>query len=166
SLALCYNRMGKYDLSTATSYQCIQEATERQYYQAIPRFINAEGINLFFKKSHTASIAKLNESLPIFLKTGDYAGETVTYFYLGTNCWNVDARESAVSYFRMVVDMCARTQYSYPDHRESYEFLIDYYKSEGDLEKQLQYIEQLLQVDKFLSRTFKYLSGRVHKEYD
>ena len=50
SLALCYTRLGKFDLGTATNYRGIQEASDREYHNAIPRFINAEGINQYFKK--------------------------------------------------------------------------------------------------------------------
>jgi len=44
--------------------------------------------------------------------------------------------------------------------------LIDHYKSKNDHPNQLKYIDQLLLADKYLNSNYKYLSGRIHKEYD
>ena len=77
ALGLCYNRLGKYELCSATNDKGIKEATELEYYDAIPRFVNSEGINQYFKKNYAVSIAKLNESLPTFIKSKDSAGEAV-----------------------------------------------------------------------------------------
>ncbi|HEX9152429.1 MAG TPA: helix-turn-helix domain-containing protein, partial [Flavobacterium sp.] len=56
--------------------------------------------------------------------------------------------------------------YIRPDLRENYELLINYYKSKNNLKSQLHYIGKLLTVDSILHTNFKYLSGRIHKEYD
>src|SRR5690606_21616346 len=48
SLSLCYNRMGNFDLCTSTNDFGIKEATSLEFYDAIPRFINSEGINQYF----------------------------------------------------------------------------------------------------------------------
>ena len=166
ALGLCYNRLGKYELCSATNDKGIKEATELEYYDAIPRFVNSEGINQYFKKNYAVSIAKLNESLPTFIKSKDSAGETVTYFYLGKNYWALNQTEKAIQYFIKVDEAFIEKNYTYPDLRESFEILIDHYKSKNDHPNQLKYIDQLLLADKYLNSNYKYLSGRIHKEYD
>lgn len=166
ALGLCYNRLGKYELCSATNDKGIKEATELEYYDAIPRFVNSEGINQYFKKNYAVSIAKLNESLPTFIKSKDSAGETVTYFYLGKNYWALNQTEKAIQYFIKVYEAFIEKNYTYPDLRESFEILIDHYKSKNDHPNQLKYIDQLLLADKYLNSNYKYLSGRIHKEYD
>lgn len=166
SLALCYNRLGKLDLCSQSNSQGIDEATELEYYNAIPRFINAEGINQFFKKNYTVSIAKLQETLPAFLRSNDFTGETVTYFYLGKNYWMLKQSEKAIPFFKKVSEAFIEKNFTNPDLRESFEILIDYYKSKNDYTNQLKYIDQLLLADKYLNNNYKYLSGRIHKEYD
>lgn len=166
ALGLCYNRLGKYELCSATNDKGIKEATELEYYDAIPRFVNSEGINQYFKKNYAVSIAKLNESLPTFIKSKDSARETVTYFYLGKNYWALNQTEKAIQYFIKVDEAFIEKNYTYPDLRESFEILIDHYKSKNDHPNQLKYIDQLLLADKYLNSNYKYLSGRIHKEYD
>ena len=117
ALGLCYNRLWKYELCSATNDKGIKEATELEYYVAIPRFVNSEGINQYFKKNYAVSIAKLNESLPTFIKSKDSAGETVTYFYLGKNYWALNQTEKAIQYFIKVDEAFIEKNYTYPDLR-------------------------------------------------
>lgn len=166
SLALCYNRLEKFDLCTTTNDFGIKEASRLEFYEAIPRFVNSEGINQFFKKNYSVSIGKLSETLPSFIKTKDFAGETVTYFYLGKSYWALNQPEKAMQYFLRVNKAFTEKNYIYPNLRESFEITIDYYKSKNDLPTQLKYINQLLLADKYLNSNYKYLSGRIHKEYD
>jgi AraC-like DNA-binding protein len=56
--------------------------------------------------------------------------------------------------------------YIRPDLREGYELLIDYYANQDDKKSQLHYIDILLRADHVLEQNFKYLSGKIHKEYD
>jgi len=166
SLGLCYNRLSKYDLCTQTNDLGIKEASRLKYFPAIPRFINSEGINQFFRKNYAISIAKLNETLPNFIKNKDFAGETVTHFYLGKNYLALNKQDKAIEYFLKVDKAFIEKNYIYPDLRESFEILIDYYKNQGNLQERLKYIDHLLKADKYLDSNFKYLTGRIHKEYD
>lgn len=166
SLSKCYNRMGKYDLCSNINKLGIKEAEKMEYYAAIPRFINTEGINQYSKKNYRISIAKLNETLPNLKKNKDFANETITYFYLSKNYWDLKLPEKALPYLLKVDKVFTEENYIIPDLRENYEMLIDYYKAKGDLSIQLKYINQLLLADQFLQSNYKYLSSRIHKEYD
>src|SRR5690606_26652993 len=102
SIGLCYNRLGRFDLCSKANDLGIKEAAEREYYAAIPRFINSEGINQYFRKNYLVAIAKLTETLPAFSKSGDYMGETVTNFYLGKSYLALNQTEKAMPYFLKV----------------------------------------------------------------
>jgi len=166
SLALCYTRMGQYDLCTATNDLGIKEAARIDFFEAIPRFINSEGINQYFKKNYAISIGKLNETLPSLIKNKDFSSATVTYFYLGKNYWALNQPDKAIPYFLKVDQAFTEKSYIRPDLRESFEILIDYYKSKNDLKNQLKFIDQLMLADKFLNNNYRYLSARIDKEYD
>jgi AraC-like DNA-binding protein len=166
SLGLTYNRLGKFDLCTATNNFGIKEASRIELYEAIPRFVNSEGINQYFQKNYVVSIGKLQETLPSLIKSKDFANEMVTYFYLGKNHWALNQPEKAIPYFFKVDKAFTKENYIRPDLRENFELLINYYKQKKDLPKQLLYINQLLLADKYLEDNYKYLSGRIHKEYD
>lgn len=166
SLSMCYNRMQKFDLCSNTNKLGIQEAEKREYYEAIPRFVNTEGINQYFKKNYTISIGKLNETLPDLKKRKDIANETLTYFYLGKNYLALNQPEKAIPYLLKVDKAFTEQNYIHPDLRENYELLIDYYKDKRDLSNQLKYVNRLLLADKYMASNYKYLSSRIDKEYD
>lgn len=166
SMALCYNRLGKYDLCTKTNDFGIKEAERLEYFEVIPRFVNSEAINQYFKKNYAISIGKLQETLPYFAKNKDFTGEVVTNFYLGKNYWALNQHRQAVQYFLKVDQAFMEKNYMRPDLRETFEILIDFYKREKDPTNQLLIIDHLLLADKYLSTNYKYLSTRISKEYD
>ncbi|MGV8995302.1 MAG: AraC family transcriptional regulator [Flavobacterium sp.] len=166
SLGLCYDRIGRLDLSAETNQMGIKEADRLNLYQAIPRFVHSEGINQYYKENYNISLAKLSESLPELSKHDDFSSIAVTNFYLGKNYWALKQHEKAVGYFVKVDESFIQNQYLRPDLREAYEFLIEYYIGVEDEYRQKIYMKQLLIVDQFLSQNYKYLSQKIHKEYD
>ena len=166
SMALCYIRLERFDQSTNINELGIKEATRLEFYNAIPRFVNSEGINQYFKRNYAVSIAKLNETLPSFVKNKDFAGETVTNFYLGKNYWAMNQPDKAMQFFLKVIKAFTEENYIFPILRESFEIAIDYHKSKNDLQAQLKVIDQLFLADKYLNANYKYLIARTHKEYD
>ena len=165
SLGLAYNKMGKYDLCSeinAIGIEASKKATktDRDY------FIHSEGINQYCKKNYKEAIEKINASLPSIIANNDFANETVGYFYLGKSHMALGDTEKALGYFRKVDRAFTEKKYIRPDLRENYEILINHYKKQGDTKLQLHYVEKLLKADSLLTRNFKYISGKVHKEYD
>ncbi|ALM47423.1 hypothetical protein AMR72_00040 [Flavobacterium psychrophilum] len=74
--------------------------------------------------------------------------------------------ERALPYLLKVDRIFTDKKYIRPDLRRNYEMLIDYYRCKGDRDAELLYITRLLQADRVLHSNFKYLAGRILKEYD
>jgi len=165
-LGLCYIKTKKYDLCTATNSLGVKEAFRIDIPEAIPHFIHSEGINQFHKKNYGIAIMKLQQSLPGIVKSKDVANETLAYFYIGKSYWGLRQYSKAVSYFQKVDKAFENKNFIQPDLRENYERLIDYYKSNKDLKTQLYYIDRLLAADRLLEKNYKYLSGKIYKEYN
>lgn len=163
-LGLCYTKMGKYDSCTAINTIGLKVSQTDPIDNAY--FTHSEGINQYFKGNYKTSIEMISRALPIIIKNGDFANESIGYFYLGKNYLALNEKQKALNYFRKVDRCFVKKNYIRPDLRENYEILIDHYKKEGDRKLQLHYIEKLLKADSVLSVNFKYLSGKVHKEYD
>ena len=53
-----------------------------------------------------------------------------------------------------------------PEVRPAYEILIAKSNANGDIKKELYYTNQLLKVDKIIASDFKYLAGKIFKEFD
>jgi AraC-like DNA-binding protein len=165
ALSICYNKLEKYDLCTATNELGLKitkniDSTDRSY------FIHSEGINQYCKGNYAASIEKINSALPLISKNGDFANEAVGNFYIGKSYMALGNRDNALNYFRKVDRTFSERDYIRPDLREGFEILINYYKDQGNTKVQLHYINKLLRADSILDRNFKYLSGKMHKEYD
>lgn len=165
-LGLCYNKIGNYGLCSEINEKGIQEGVRLENNEMRDYFMHSEGINQYFKNNYAAAIQKITQSLPAINKNKDFANESVGYFYIGKSYWDLRNQEMALLYFKKVDQIFDDKQYIKPDLRESYELIIKYYKSKGDLEKQLFYIEKLLKADSVLDNRFRYLSGRVRKVYD
>ena len=85
--------------------------------------------------------------------------EAKTYDKLGE-------KDKAVALFKQNDSIFNKHNFLFPQTREGYEYLINYYKNNSDKNNQLYYTTQLLEVDKVLENDFKFLSAKIHKEFD
>ena len=166
SLGLCYNRIGNYGLCSETNEKGIIEGQRLANNEMKDYFIHSEGINQYFKNNYASSITKIKSSLPAIRKKKDFANEAVGYFYIGKSYWSLKKPQMALAYFIKVDTIFDAKGYIRPDLRENYELLIQFYKSKNNLKSQLYYIEKLFKADSILNNRYKYLSNRIHKEYD
>lgn len=165
-IGLCYTQTGRYDLSSFHNLLGIKVSKELENDEMIPYFKNSEGINQYKIKKYQKAIKLLEETVPEIEKRNDYVSLTITWFYLGKCFWEQNEKEKAVSYFIKTDQLITEKNFIRPDLRENYELLIEYYGSNNNLEKQLQYINKLLAADKILHKNYKYLSYKIHKEFD
>ena len=166
SLGLCYNRIGNYGLCTETNEKGIAEGRRLNNDEMEGYFNYSEGINQYFRGNYAAAIKKITYSLPAILKNKDFGNEAVGYFYIGKSCWDLKNPQMAITYFKKVDAIFNDKGYIRPDLRNNYELLISYFKSKNNPDRQLYYIEKLLKVDSILNSRYRYVSGRIHKEYD
>jgi len=166
SLGLVYNRLGKYDLSSETNEFASKEAKRIDVPLTLNYIMHSEGINQYFKKNYSTAIENIRKALPAIKRNNDFANEAVGYFYIGKCYWDQKQPEKALPYFKKVDRAFAEKNYIRPDLRENYELLVGYYKERGDVKNQLYYINRLIKADSLLNANFKYMSGKIHKEYD
>jgi AraC-like DNA-binding protein len=166
SLGLCHNRIGDYGFCSDTNEKGLAEGKRLANTEMESYFIHSEGINEYSKNNYVSAIKKITYSLPALLANKDFANESVGYFYIGKSYWDLKKPQIALPYFIKVDQIFVAKGYIRPDLRENYELLINYYKSKNNPKSQLHYIGKLLKVDSILHTNFKYLSGRIHKEYD
>ncbi len=166
SLGLCYNRIGKYKLCSQINQTGLNEGLRFKNLEMEPYFIHSEGVNQYFKHNYSDAIKKLKVALPAVIHNKDFANETTAYFYIGKSYWAQELQEKALPYLKKIDDAFQKQKYIRPDLREAYEILIDYYQQRNNRELELYYVSTLLKVDQVLHKDFKYLSGKIHKEYD
>jgi tetratricopeptide (TPR) repeat protein len=166
SLGLCLNRTGSLDSCTAVNQKGLREGVRLKVMDMEPYFIHSEGINTFYKKEYNNAIKKLEQSLHRIIENEDFSNESVAYFYIGKSYVGLGDTLKALPYFLKVDGIFKKTHYIRPDLRENFEVLIDYAIRKHDSRKQLYYVNRLLKADSIIHADFRYLSGKIHKEYD
>lgn len=166
SLGLCYNRIGKYDLCSQINQTGMSAGVRIKNSEMKPYFIHSEGVNQYFKHNYPDAITKLKKALPAIIKYKDFTNETTAYFYIGKSYWDQKLQEKALTYLKKIDNAFQKQKYIRPDLREAYELLIHYYQEHKNRELELYYVSTLIKVDQQLLKDYKYLSGKIHKEYD
>lgn len=83
SLALCYNKIGDYGLSSEMSNTGLAESKRLDNHEMKSYFIHAEGVNQYCKNNYASAIEKITYSLSAIRENKDFANETIGYFYIG-----------------------------------------------------------------------------------
>ncbi len=166
SLALCHNSLGNFGYSSDLNVLGITEGKRLSDHSMEHYFIHLEGINHYFRDNYALAIEKINHSLSKIRDNNDFANETVGYFYIGKSYLGLKQTEKAMVYFKKVEQVFDEKNYIRPDLRESFELLIKHYEAKGNLNLKLHYVQKLIKSDSILNTNYKYLSEKIHKEYD
>ncbi|MCD0474054.1 tetratricopeptide repeat protein [Flavobacterium sp. EDS] len=166
SLGLVNNRLGNYGLCSEINNTGVTQGKRRNNTEVEPYFIHSEGVNQYGKKNYAMAIRTIQKGLIGIRKNKDFSNESVGYYYIGKSYWELRKTDQAIHYFRKVDKSFDDKGYIRPDLREMYEVLIDYYVAKKNPEEELYYVNKLLKVDSISNSTYKYLTGKMHKEYD
>lgn len=166
SLSLCHNRIGNYGYSSDLNELGITEGIKFSDTSMVPYFNHLQGVNHYFRGSYSLAIEYIKDALPAIRDNNDFANESVGYFYIGKSYLRLNQEKNALIYFKKVEKIFDEKRYIRPDLRECFELLINYYEVKGDLNLKLYYIEKLIKADSILNTNYKYLSEKIHKDYD
>jgi AraC-like DNA-binding protein/tetratricopeptide (TPR) repeat protein len=164
--AVCYRNIKDYKkadsiINAGLSFFRIDEfPSERAY------LTKCKGISEYHYKNYNSAITLLQESLPILNKDDDFYWSSVSDFYIGKSYLGLGKEDLAIKQFEKVDSIFQKRQFIVPELLENYNFLIKYYQNRKDSEKELEYSKKLLKADSILNRDFKYLSEKIHKDYD
>src|SRR5690606_34642533 len=102
----------------------------------------------------------------VIAENDDFANEATAYFYLGLNYLHLNKKEIAMVYFKKTNDIFNKHNYSNPEIKDAYTYLISYYREQKNTEEELYYTNQLLKVMKYLQTEYKSLVGTLHSNFD
>lgn len=165
AVGLCHNKQGNHGLCTEVNHSGILECRRLGIPEMVPYFNLSEGANQCELFNYQIAVIKLSTALSN-LPDKDFANKSVCHFFLGKSYWHLGQKDRAKDYFERVHQSYLKNGAMLPDLREAYELLIIYYKERSDLKLQLYYVETLLKLDRELALSFRYLVGKIHKEYD
>ncbi|WP_165983229.1 helix-turn-helix domain-containing protein [Chryseobacterium salivictor] len=156
-------KIGKFKENKTLLKEAFDYLKENKLNQYIPYFISSEGTDAYYSNNYETAISKLSEAIQLY---NDQWQHNTEVFYLGLSYWHIGKKKLAVKYLEEIDKYYTKTKKLDPQFRSAYEILIKYYNSVGNTEKQLEYINKLMILDRSYEKNYKYLYGRIVKEYD
>ncbi|MCX2680658.1 AraC family transcriptional regulator [Galbibacter sp. EGI 63066] len=166
ALARCHTQMKNYGMSNKLNRRGVKEGKQLGDTAMVPYFMQSAGINKYGEQNFKLAIAKLDSALPAVKTKKDFANVAITHFYLGKSHKALNREAEGISHFKRVDSIFEKTGYIKPELKENYRLLMNYYQHQDSTDMYLYYIEQLLKVDSVLQERYKYLSGKMYREYN
>lgn len=156
-------KLGKFKENKNLLKEAFDYLNANKLSQYIPYFISSEGTNAYYSKDYKTAISKLSEAIRLYNDQWEHNTEV---FYLGLSYWYTGKKTLAIKYLEEIDKHYNRTKKLDPQFRSAYEILIKYYNSTGNTDKQLEYINKLMILDRSYEKNYKYLYQKIVKEYD
>ncbi|RLJ33692.1 helix-turn-helix protein [Chryseobacterium sp. 7] len=168
NLADAYIEINKMDSAYILIQDGLQESRKNKDFYRYYENLGLLGYYNLHSKKYQKAIDGLLECEKYFFtnNNSDTRSQNYTLLYLGKSYAGLQQKEKAVDFFRKIDSMVLKTNYIYPELRDVYTYLIDYYKENSDTEKQLYYVERFLKVDNVLYTQFRYISRELPRRYD
>ncbi|UTX48874.1 helix-turn-helix domain-containing protein [Chryseobacterium sp. MA9] len=166
-MSICLILLFRYkDAEPLVSEGLQQSANDKDFDLERSYFYKLKAILGYLERNDREALADFNTALAGIEKVNDFTNVSVIYYLKGKILLRNNQDQQGVGYLKKVDSIFQQNSFVLPATRETYELLIDYYRNNTDPKKELYYTNQLLKFDKILSADFKYLSTKIHKEYD
>ncbi len=169
-LAESYRYNNSLDSASMYNSKAIPRAlkTKRYYNRYYGRILVNEGINLFFKEKFDRASDSIVKGISVLNKNNSQHKKAYILgeFYLGKLQLLQQNVISAKKHFLIVDSIIRIEKITLPEVRESYEFMINFYKANEKKERQLESINKLLQFDSIINKEASFVSSRLFKEFD
>lgn len=156
-------RIGKHIINKklfSEAYSYLQN-NKLDVYQAY--FVSSEGTDAYYSKNYTRAIKKLSDAIRLYNDQWPHISEI---YYIGMANWKLGKHAVAVKYLEEIDKEYEKSKKLNPEFRSAYELLIKYNDSIGNKDKQLEYINKLMTLDRNYEKNYKYLYTKINKEYD
>lgn len=117
-------------------------------------------------KAYNTAITKLSNAYTYFTNNNENINANSALYNLGKAYQGIKNEEKVIETYIKLDSNVQKFNITFPELREVYIYLIDYYKGKNNQQKQLYYIDRFLAVDKKLDEQVQYLSTEIPKKYD
>lgn len=168
NLADAYIEINKMDSAYTLIQEGLQSSKKNDNVYAYHQNLGLLGYYNLQLKNYQMAIDNLLQCQKYFFTTYNPSkrNENYTLLNLGKSYAGLQEKDKAITCFRKIDSMVSKTNYVYPELRDVYTYLINYYKSNNDKENQLYYVERFLEVDQILDTQFRYISRELPRRYD
>lgn len=162
NLSLSYIDMEKVDSAKIYIRRGIDGSLEHSEIDRYYSFVSAWGKAEYYAGNYQVALDSLKKSVP-YLKNKRHV--VLGQFYIGKSYEKIGQYRKAFDVFQQVDSMSEKLEYKFPELREVYELLIDYYRQKKEIGSQLVYIDKVLKLDEKLLKE-RTLDGIISRGYD
>ncbi|WHF52610.1 helix-turn-helix transcriptional regulator [Chryseobacterium gotjawalense] len=166
TIAYTYTKMDQLDLSDSFIRLGLEINSKLPPNDNYLNLLLTSGINQYKRKEYLQA-QKTLENVSKQIKDHSYNTQNLALseFYIGMSQYeNKDYK--FLDTFKKVDSLINKTKYLTSELRGLYPILIEHYKKLNDKEKQLFYIEHLLDFDRILNKNSHHLSTEINEKYD
>lgn len=165
-LASCYQSVGNFDEAERLLKEDFENLPVKEFENETAYLLQIRGINNFYNDKLQNAVKDFADAKKRLKSENDFGRLEINNLYEAKTYDKLGDKSKAVALFKQNDSIFIKHRFLFPQAREGYEYLINYYKNNGDKASQLFYTTQLLEVDSILEKDFKSLSAKIHKEYD
>lgn len=129
-------------------------------------FTFSAGLNEFYKGSYKSSVDSLLKSLPAIKAKEDIANLSLSYNYLGRSYLKQGKEKIGIRYLKKTDSIFNKTGVFNIEMRPGFETLIKYYSDTNNMEKQLESVQNLLEIDRLYNTQYKDIRNLMEVAYD
>ncbi|PQA94968.1 Helix-turn-helix domain-containing protein [Chryseobacterium piscicola] len=166
NLADSYLDVGELEKAKELINDGLSYTLKNREYARHNRYLSLLGEYYLLTKQYPKSIEILEKSKAYFLKNNIELDANYAMLYLGQSYAESKNKDKAVENYIKIDSIVQKTNNTFPELRDVYSYLIDYYKEKKDKEKQLYYIDRFLKINSILDTQFRYISRELPKKYD
>lgn len=166
NLVDAYIALNKLDSAKVLINEGIQSSTKNSDKYNYYKYLSLSGFYNVKTKNYQKAVSDLVLCERYFSSDPSDLNINYTLFALGKAYLGLHEKDYTSQTFAKIDSNVQKTNNTFPELREVYAFLIDYYKEKNDKEKQLYYIDRFLKVNQKLDEEFRYLSVELPKKYD
>lgn len=166
ALADSYNLNAKYDSASYINKKAIRLSLKEPDSILYDRHLLLSSVIQLNKKEYKAANDSINKFKKISSSKEISDGNMIrSELFLGKILLKQNQTQKGIYHLEKVDSIAFSKKHFFPTMRETYELLIQHYKSKKNVEKQLTYINKLLHVDSIINKDFKYLYKEIDTNY-
>lgn len=142
----------------------ISNETKDNYTKSL--FILNEGANQVMNKSFKIALDSVKKGSYEIIKSKDYGNILATYYYYGKCYEGLKNDELAIKYYKKVDSIYNVRKVITPEFVSGYHYLINFYKDQGDKNKQLEYLTIFMKIDSTFQKGYKKWNKLLKDKYD
>ncbi len=167
ALADAYIHSKEFDLAKVYIDKGIRETLKTKDTTVYSYVIVTSGIHQYLSKNYLKAIDSLKKGKEILKQIDEEKVRIATCdYYIARSYQDLGSKELSISHFKNVDTILRETEDVIPELMDTYDELITHYKSKGDSQQQIIYINTLLRLDSIQHTNQLYLTKNITERYD